>query len=252
MIDELDLREMLERRVQAIQAIDIDTPTAVRRARGRLARNWVLGAVLGIAAVVGIVAGVRRIEAAPIPADLPTPTPFQASSGARAYAEESDLDALWTINAPLSGSRAAFRGPLGVSIRKGKSAAGKPLERDLLILPQGTNGVSDEEVLSTWDRGTLHTMAAGTAVCVGTWRGGGQRRSFSSGRSCWQRRRAIAAPLRPRPRAAPNRNRHPHPPTRPPSPGGTSSARSIGTSTPPIGSRSTSPTDTGITEDSPS
>ena len=75
MIDERELREMLERRAGTISATPTDAPKAVRRARRRLVLNAAVGTVVGIAVLLGALASVRAIQtASPIPAD-PTPTP---------------------------------------------------------------------------------------------------------------------------------------------------------------------------------
>ena len=75
MIDERDLREMLERRVLTISATPTQAPKAVRRARGGLIRNSALTAIAGIALIVGVFAGVKTIQAAPTPADHPKLSP---------------------------------------------------------------------------------------------------------------------------------------------------------------------------------
>ena len=76
MIDERELREMLERRAATISATPTDAPKAVRRARRRLALNAAVGTLVGLAVLAGAFAGVRAIQtASPIPAD-PTPTPL--------------------------------------------------------------------------------------------------------------------------------------------------------------------------------
>ena len=78
MIDERELREMLQRRAGTISATPADAPVAVRRARGRLALNAAVGTLVGVVVLVGALAGVRAIQtASPIPAD-PTPTPSGA------------------------------------------------------------------------------------------------------------------------------------------------------------------------------
>jgi WD40-like Beta Propeller Repeat len=64
MIDERELREMLERRAATISASPTDAPKATRRARRRLARNAVVGTLVGLVALVGAFAGVRTIQAA--------------------------------------------------------------------------------------------------------------------------------------------------------------------------------------------
>jgi WD40 repeat protein len=75
MIDERELREMLERRAETIAASPTDAPKAIRRARRRLALNVALGTLVGLAVLAGAFAGFRTIQAAPTPADHPTPTP---------------------------------------------------------------------------------------------------------------------------------------------------------------------------------
>jgi hypothetical protein len=75
MIDERDLREMLERRAQTISATPTDTPRATRRAWRRLALNAVVGALLGLVVVAGAIAGVRTMQAAPTPAVPGPPDP---------------------------------------------------------------------------------------------------------------------------------------------------------------------------------
>jgi Tol biopolymer transport system component len=91
MIDERELREMLERRAGTISATPTDAPKAIRRARRRLARNAAVGTLVGIAVLAGAIASVRTIQAAPTPADLPRPAPTPARLGALAYAVEGDI-----------------------------------------------------------------------------------------------------------------------------------------------------------------
>jgi Tol biopolymer transport system component len=75
MIDERDLREMLDRRARTISATPTDAPKAVRRARRHQLRNGVLAALAGIAIVIGGLAGIKTLQAAPTPADHPKPSP---------------------------------------------------------------------------------------------------------------------------------------------------------------------------------
>jgi WD40-like Beta Propeller Repeat len=91
MIDERELREMLERRARTISATPTDTPKAVRRARRRLVLNAAVGTLVGLAVLAGALAGVRAIQAAPTPADPPTPAPTPAPLGALAYAVDGDI-----------------------------------------------------------------------------------------------------------------------------------------------------------------
>ncbi|MGZ8578564.1 MAG: hypothetical protein ACXWWX_03415 [Actinomycetota bacterium] len=81
MIDERELREMLERRAETISATPTDAPKAIRRARRRLALNAAVGTLVGLAVIAGAFAGFRTIEAAPTPADLPTPSVTPTPSG---------------------------------------------------------------------------------------------------------------------------------------------------------------------------
>jgi Tol biopolymer transport system component len=81
MIDERKLREMLERRARTISATPTDAPKAVRRARRRLALNAAVGTLVGLAVLAGAFAGFRTIQAAPTPADRPTPSVTTTPSG---------------------------------------------------------------------------------------------------------------------------------------------------------------------------
>jgi Tol biopolymer transport system component len=89
MIDERDVREMLERRAEAISATPADEPKAIRRARRRLALNATVAGLVGVAVVAGGLAGLRVIRATPTPADRPTPPP--PSGGKLAYALDGDI-----------------------------------------------------------------------------------------------------------------------------------------------------------------
>jgi Tol biopolymer transport system component len=91
MIDERELREMLERRAGTISATPTDAPKAVRRARRRLALNAAVGGLVGLVLLAGAFAGVRAIQAVPAPADPPPPTPMPARLGSLAYAVNGDI-----------------------------------------------------------------------------------------------------------------------------------------------------------------
>ncbi|HEY5859245.1 MAG TPA: hypothetical protein VIX62_03060, partial [Actinomycetota bacterium] len=75
MIDDREIRDMLQRRADTVPAVPTDTPKAVRRARRRLVMNGALATVAAIAIVVVAFAGVDAIRSAPLPAIRPTPTP---------------------------------------------------------------------------------------------------------------------------------------------------------------------------------
>jgi hypothetical protein len=78
MIDERELREMLERRAGTISASPTDAPKATRRARWRLLRNGAVTTIAGIAVIAAAFAGGRAIETAPKPADRPVqPSPIK-------------------------------------------------------------------------------------------------------------------------------------------------------------------------------
>jgi Tol biopolymer transport system component len=91
MIDERELREMLERRAGSVSATPTDAPKAIRRARRRLVLNAAAGTLVGLAVLAGALAGVRTIQAAPTPADSPTPAPTPARLGSLAYAVDGDI-----------------------------------------------------------------------------------------------------------------------------------------------------------------
>ncbi|MEX2458058.1 MAG: hypothetical protein WD770_03625 [Actinomycetota bacterium] len=89
MIEERDVRKMLERRAEAISAAPTDEPKAIRRARRRLALNATVAGLVGVAVVAGGLAGLRTIRATPIPADRPTLLP--APDGTLAYGLDGDI-----------------------------------------------------------------------------------------------------------------------------------------------------------------
>jgi WD40-like Beta Propeller Repeat len=91
MIDERQLREMLERRAETISATPTDEPTATRRARRRLARNATVAGLVGLAVVAGALAGLRTIQATPTPVEPATPPPSPAELGSLAYAVDGDI-----------------------------------------------------------------------------------------------------------------------------------------------------------------
>ncbi len=75
MIDEHEVREMLQRRATTVPTAPVDTPTAVRRARRRVVLNGVVATVAAAVIAVTAFAGVEAIRSAPLPAIRPIPTP---------------------------------------------------------------------------------------------------------------------------------------------------------------------------------
>ena len=75
MIDEREVREMLQRRADSVPAAPTDAPTAVRRAHRRLAVNGALAAVAAAAIAVSAFTGVDLLRADRIVADQPPPAP---------------------------------------------------------------------------------------------------------------------------------------------------------------------------------
>jgi TolB protein len=90
MIDERQVREMLERRAETISATPTDKPNAIRRARRRLARNATVGGLVGLVVVAGALAGLRTIQATPTPVEPATPPP-SPRVGSLAYAVDGDI-----------------------------------------------------------------------------------------------------------------------------------------------------------------
>jgi WD40 repeat protein len=91
MIDERQMRDMLERRAGTISATPTDEPKAIRRARRRLALNATVGGLLGLVLVVGAFAGLRAIQATPTPVEPATPLPSPARLGSLAYGVDGDI-----------------------------------------------------------------------------------------------------------------------------------------------------------------
>jgi TolB protein len=91
MIDERQLREMLERRAETISATPTDEPKAIRRARRRLARNATVAGLASLVVVAGALAGLRTIQATPTPVKPATPPPSPAGLGSLAYGVDGDI-----------------------------------------------------------------------------------------------------------------------------------------------------------------
>jgi hypothetical protein len=72
MIDEHEVRELLQRRANTVATIVIDAPKATRRARRRLLANGAVAVLATAAIAVAVIAGVDAIRTAPIPADDPS------------------------------------------------------------------------------------------------------------------------------------------------------------------------------------
>ena len=105
MIDEHEVREMLQRRADTVPAPPVDTTTVVRRARRRLVLNGAVATVAAAAIAVTAFAGIDAIRSAPIPADEPTPTGvFAPVAGRIVYENEAEVGdlgydlGLWAID----------------------------------------------------------------------------------------------------------------------------------------------------------
>jgi WD40 repeat protein len=99
MIDDHEVREMLQRRADAVPATPADPTVPVRRARRRLVVNGAMATVAAAVIAVTVFAGVDTIRSAPGPADRPTPNPavFRTNgevlryTGGRSHPSEGDL-----------------------------------------------------------------------------------------------------------------------------------------------------------------
>jgi Tol biopolymer transport system component len=91
MIDERQVRDMLERRAETISATPTDEPEAIRRARRRLALNATVAGLVGLVVVAGALAGLRTIQATPTPVEPATPPPSPARVGSLAYGVDGDI-----------------------------------------------------------------------------------------------------------------------------------------------------------------
>jgi dipeptidyl aminopeptidase/acylaminoacyl peptidase len=120
MIDEHDVREMLQRRAATIPATPTDTPTAVRRARRRLGLNGAVATVAAAAITVATFAGVDAIRSERVPAEHPTPTPAgpilrradEVLLFTGSWSEAGDLVAV----TPRTGEERVLVGDLGTTI----------------------------------------------------------------------------------------------------------------------------------------
>ena len=74
MIDEHNVREMLQRRANAAPTPTVDAPKATRRARRRLFANGVIAMVAVAAIALAGLASIDEIRGGPVPADQPTPS----------------------------------------------------------------------------------------------------------------------------------------------------------------------------------
>jgi hypothetical protein len=81
MIDEHEVREMLQRRANAVTTIVVDAPKAARRARRRLLANGAVAMLAAAAIAVATFTGVDAIRSATVPADRPTPSPSTTENG---------------------------------------------------------------------------------------------------------------------------------------------------------------------------
>ena len=145
MIDERELREMLERRAGTVSATPTDAPKAIRRARRRLVVNAAVGTLIGLALVAGTLAGVRTIQATPTPADPPTPLPAPVGSVALAYGIDGDI-----FVADTDGANPVRIGD-GAPV-DGTDVCGQPEYRAEYIV-FGTAWSPDGRYLTFWDSG---------------------------------------------------------------------------------------------------
>ena len=90
MIDEREVREMLQRRADAVSATPVDTPTAVRRARRRLVLNGSVTTVVVTAIALATFAAFGATREAQIPAD-PAPTPMPAVVWPQVHARDTSV-----------------------------------------------------------------------------------------------------------------------------------------------------------------
>jgi WD40-like Beta Propeller Repeat len=99
MIDEHQVREMLQRRANAVPTIVVDAPKAARRARRRLLANGAVAVLAAAAIAVATFAGVDAIRSAPVPAN---PTPSPAPGVVRAHGEVLSFtgDPRWSHRTP--------------------------------------------------------------------------------------------------------------------------------------------------------
>lgn len=81
MIDEHDVREMLQRRANAVPTIVVEARKAARRARRRLLVNGAIAMLAAAAIAVATFTGVDAIRSATVPADRPTPSPSTTENG---------------------------------------------------------------------------------------------------------------------------------------------------------------------------
>jgi dipeptidyl aminopeptidase/acylaminoacyl peptidase len=91
MIDERQVRDMLERRAGTISATPPDESKAIRLARRRLALNATVGGLVGLVVVAGALAGLRTIQATPTPVEPAIPVPSPARLGSLAYGVDGDI-----------------------------------------------------------------------------------------------------------------------------------------------------------------
>jgi dipeptidyl aminopeptidase/acylaminoacyl peptidase len=104
MIDEHDVREMLQRRANAVPTIVVDAPKAARRARRRLALNGTVAVLAAAAIAVATFAGVdAMIRTARIPADDRSEELgiFAPVAGRIVYVNEADLGydpGIWAVD----------------------------------------------------------------------------------------------------------------------------------------------------------
>jgi hypothetical protein len=103
MIDEHEVRELLQRRASAVPTMVVDAPKAARRARRRLLANGAVATLAAAAIAVATVAGVDAIRNVPIPADRSEELGIVSPVAGRIVYENEGNDlgydpGLWAVN----------------------------------------------------------------------------------------------------------------------------------------------------------
>ncbi len=157
MIDEHDVREMLQRRADAVPVTVVDTPTAVRRARRRLLVNGMVTAIMVAVIAATTFAVVDAIRSAPIPADRPTPRPPGIFAGVGGWVTYGDKTGIWAVDPAQPGDPGD---QVQLSSDRGEPTAWSPDGSELLVLrdvPRGSDASPHRDLFvlnadGTWNR----------------------------------------------------------------------------------------------------